>query len=99
MIKKYIIAFILVLLQGNIAFLHLPILVVIWANSYVLAFVIGLLADLLLGNRLGVLAITYLLVTLFVSLLKTRFQFNWLWFILFAVASQLIFFYARGIFK
>lgn len=103
----YFLAIASAFVQTIVTWLHLPILVILYyaakdvsaTKVYILAFVTGLLADLVLGNQLGVLAGFYLLVALGVSLYKSKFRFNLVAFLIFAVISQIIFFYARGIFK
>lgn len=87
--------------------IHLPIIIVILAGSrissaqkaYLFAFGLGLLADLILGNQLGLLAGSYLLATAVVFIYKSRFRFNWFSLGIFLILSQIIFFYARGLVK
>ena len=85
--------------------IHLPIIIVILAGArivsanraYLFAFGLGLLMDLVLGNRLGILAGSYLVATAVVFAYKSRFRFNWFSLGLFLILSQLFFFYARGL--
>lgn len=64
-------------------------------RTYWLAFLTGMLADLIFGNRLGVFAIFYLLITFFIILFRQRFQYNRFYLVLFLIFSQLFFYYAR----
>lgn len=87
--------------------IHLPVLVLIYLSSkgesivksYGLAFVAGLFADLVFGNRLGVLAIAYLMTVFCVGLYRTKFKFNFWSLLVFLIGSQIIFYYARGLFR
>ncbi|MBI3887818.1 hypothetical protein HY310_02010 [Candidatus Microgenomates bacterium] len=87
-----------------IGWIHLPIIaILVYAarqvnakKIYVLAFTSGLFADLVLGNSLGVLAVSYLLASLVVTLFKSKYSFNPFLIALFIFVSELIFFYAKG---
>ena len=87
--------------------LHLPIIIIILCavretlakRAYVLAFALGLFFDLVLGNQLGLLAASYLIATLIVFLYKVRFKFTFFSLAIFLIVSEVIFFYARGIFR
>lgn len=64
-------------------------------KAYWLAFLAGILADLAFGNRLGIFAIFYLVITFFIILFQRRFQYNRFYLVLFLIISQVFFYYAR----
>lgn len=64
-------------------------------KAYWLAFLVGILADLTLGSRLGMFAISYLIISFLIILFRQKFQYNRFYLILFLVLSQLFFYYAR----
>lgn len=84
---------------------HFPVIFVIWFASkeliskraYILAFGLGLIADLIYGNGLGLLAASYLLVALLIYLYKLRFRISFATLLCFMVISQIVFYYARGL--
>ena len=61
---------------------------------YLVAFIAGLISDLLMGGFLGFSSLFNLFFVFLISLFKTRFAYNWRWAILFIVIFQLIWEYA-----
>ena len=83
--------------------INFPAILVVWFatrwpqdKAYWLAFLTGMLADLTLGSRLGVFAISYLMITFLIILFRRRFQYNRFYLILFLIISQIFFYYARS---
>jgi rod shape-determining protein MreD len=79
----YLIAIVLVFLQTVIAWPFLPLVVVLLAagrqeskDVYVLALVVGLLSDLLLGKSLGTTAVFLLLAAALIYLYQWRAKMN-----------------------
>lgn len=86
---------------------NLPIIILLVACAkessisklYLLAFVGGILTDLLTGTALGVWALVYLLAVLFVGLIRTRFTLRWPWLVGLLILVQLFSFYVWPLIK
>ncbi len=95
----YFLGILAALLQPQISGVNLPALALVFTNgSYLYAFFLGLLTDFLVGNRAGYSSFLYLVLTFLLRLFRSRFILNWVFKVLAAIASQIVFFYARGLF-
>lgn len=97
MLIYYLVAIILVFLQTVIAWPFLPVVVVLLAASkqrsedvYVLAFLVGILSDLMLGRNLGTTAVFLLLAAVLIYLYQLRAKMNWVSFIIILAIFELL---------
>jgi len=97
----YVLIIILALGQGIAGRVNLPIFALLLACArepdadklYLLAFVGGMLTDLLTGTTLGIWAGIYLLIVMLSGLIRTRFTLRWPWLVLLLMVVQLVSFY------
>ena len=88
---SFFIVFVLSLLQATVLRINFLLLFVLWKRSYFWAFLAGLIFDLMVGNRLGLSSLLFLLILLLFRLYSRKYEPHGFFLAVFAFLSSYIF--------